>query len=69
MITIGGKSVEHDISIITGVQVANLVSCLDCNVFVVYIDKSNQWHLFGNIPKIEDFNNLEVKTKNVVLTK
>ncbi len=39
----GGKSVEHDVSIITGRQVLNNIDSTKYNVFPIYIDKTNKW--------------------------
>lgn len=39
----GGKSVEHDVSIITGRQVLANIDSAKYNVIPVYIDKNNKW--------------------------
>ncbi len=39
----GGKSVEHDVSIITGRQVLNNIDTTKYNVIPIYIDKKNKW--------------------------
>lgn len=61
MIVFGGKSVEHDISIITGVQISNACLELGYQIFPIYIDRSNQWYYISNLPKIENFKNLKDK--------
>lgn len=39
----GGKSCEHNISVATGVQTANLLAYKGNKVFCVYIDRSGKW--------------------------
>lgn len=39
----GGKSVEHDISIITGTQLANALNREKFEVLPIYISKENEW--------------------------
>ena len=55
MIVFGGKSVEHDISIITGVQIINACRGLGYEIFPVFIDKQNNWHLGRQDAKVGDF--------------
>ncbi len=44
LVIFGGKSVEHDISIISGIQLANNLDITKFNVFPVYISKSGVWY-------------------------
>lgn len=62
MIVFGGKSVEHDISIITGVQITNACYGLGYNLLPVYIDRNNAWFYMPNLPKIENFKDIKNKT-------
>lgn len=55
MIVFGGKSVEHDISIITGVQIVNACKGLGYNLYPVYIDRENKWRYVANNPVAKDF--------------
>ena len=41
----GGKSSEHDISIITALQVINNLDVKKYNIFPVYIHTDNTWHI------------------------
>ena len=41
----GGKSVEHDISVITYKQVVSAVDLKKYNVLSVYLDKNNDFYL------------------------
>ena len=61
MVVFGGKSVEHDISIITGVQIANVCAGLGFNVLSVYIDKNHNWFLHKGFPEIKDFKKIDKK--------
>lgn len=61
MIVFGGKSVEHDISIITGVQITHACKGLGYQIFPIYIDKENRWHLASDETSIKDYatNNID----------
>ena len=50
----GGKACEHDISIITGVQVVNNLDTNKYNVVPIYIDKVGNWYLLPSNISIED---------------
>ncbi|MDD4816105.1 MAG: D-alanine--D-alanine ligase [Clostridia bacterium] len=63
----GGKSCEHDISIITGVQVINSLDVQKYNVFPVYIGKSGKWFFDKNFRKVEQFVDFDENQKNVFL--
>lgn len=56
-IIIGGKSVEHEVSIITGLQVLDNI---DRNLFdpkVIYIDKEGKWFLGESLHDIKNYKN------------
>ena len=55
IVVFGGRSVEHDISIITGVQVLNNLDLNKYNVFPIYISKKNQFFYSTNFFKIKTF--------------
>ena len=52
----GGVSVEHDISILTGLQVLNAINKNKYNVLPIYIAKNGEWRLFDDIKDINDLN-------------
>lgn len=65
LVIFGGKSVEHDISIITGVQMINSIDCEKYHVYPVYISPKEEWFFsdsFNDIGALKDFNK---KAKNV----
>ncbi|MCK9574994.1 MAG: D-alanine--D-alanine ligase family protein [Clostridia bacterium] len=67
----GGKSVEHDISIITGLQVVHNASN-EYNIIPIYIDRQGKWYTgkkFIDINIYADFksNNKVQKTEVVIL--
>ena len=51
----GGKSVEHDISIITAINLLSNVDKKKYNVFPVYIDKNNNWKILKNYMNISSY--------------
>ena len=51
----GGESCEHDISIITGVQLINKVNEYLYNVYPIYIDKKGQWFTGESLKDIDNF--------------
>lgn len=59
----GGKSVEHDISIITALQTLSKVPH-SYNVLPVYITHENKWICADNINKAETFLNFDKNVKN-----
>ena len=69
LVIFGGKSVEHDISIITAMQVLKqLPKSLDC--VPIYIDRVGLWWIADNLFDIEiysDFKKLAKKRKQVTL--
>ncbi len=62
MIIFGGKSVEHDISIITAIGVAKLVSN-DYNLIPVYITRQGEWITASNLLDISLYSNFEKLAK------
>ena len=69
LVIFGGKSVEHDISIITGVQTLNAVDKSKFNVIPVYITKEGEWLTSNSFYDIKTFSNDEFKnnSKKIVL--
>ncbi len=63
----GGKSVEHDISIITGVQTLNSLDITKYNIYPIYITKDNIFTISQNFFDIKFFTkgNITPKTKNI----
>jgi len=65
----GGKSVEHDISIITGVQVLNNLDKNKFEILPLYISKQNEWFFDEKFFDIKTFseNDFLLKSKKVCL--
>lgn len=63
MILFGGKSVEHDISIITALQVAKSLP-EQYDYLPVYIDKNGTWWKADNLLDIKIYSNFEKLAKN-----
>ncbi|MGD9570139.1 MAG: D-alanine--D-alanine ligase family protein [Sedimentibacter sp.] len=57
-IVIGGKSVEHEVSIITGLQVLDNIDKTKYEPRIIYIQKDGKWYV-GN--SLHDINNYKVK--------
>ncbi|MDR3319052.1 MAG: D-alanine--D-alanine ligase, partial [Clostridiales bacterium] len=51
----GGKSCEHDISVITAVQAINGIDAAEYAVLPVYIDTEGNFFTGGNFDRIETF--------------
>ena len=64
LIVYGGKSVEHDISIITAMQVAKQMPS-ECDVLLVYMDRNGLWWIGDNLSEIEIYSNFHKKAKNL----
>lgn len=54
----GSRSVEHEISIITAMQVYNAIDKSKYIVYPIYISKSGEWFTGENLLNIENFKNL-----------
>ena len=55
----GGKSVEHEVSIITALQAIENINKEKYDVVPVYITKSNKMYTGENITKIEEYKNID----------
>lgn len=55
IVVFGGDSVEHDISIITGVQVLNNLNKERFNIFPIYLSKRKQFYYSKNFFNIKTF--------------
>lgn len=53
----GGKSTEHDISIISGLQVYNALNKDKYNVSIIYISKDNKMYIGNKLNTIETYKN------------
>ena len=42
----GGKSAEHEVSVITAMQIISAYTKEECNVLPIFLDKSNKWFVF-----------------------
>ena len=58
----GGTSVEHDISILTGVMILNSIDKSQFNAIPVYIDKEGVFYTGENLFDIDFYKNLDVKS-------
>ncbi len=57
----GGQSVEHDISVITGVMTAKCVDREKFSVLPVYISKNGEWQTGESLFDIDEFKKIDVK--------
>ncbi len=60
-ILIGGKSVEHEVSIITGLQVLDNIDREKYEPIIIYIQKDGSWVLGKSLYKIANYKNKELK--------
>lgn len=66
IVVFGGKSVEHDISIITGVLTCNALSKEKYNAVPIYVSKDGSWLYGEELLNIDNFKNKKFKkVKNV----
>ena len=59
----GGKSTEHDISIISAIQAINHMDKSKYDVTPIYITKNNEFYIGENIGKIESYTKLDALLK------
>lgn len=70
LIMFGGRSVEHEVSVITGLQVAENIDKEKYNVVPLFITKQGEWYTGDDLLDIKNYKNLDVllsKTKKVYL--
>lgn len=66
----GGKSVEHEVSIISAIQAINYIDKEKYEIVPVYITRENDFYVGNSIDKIEEYKNIELllkKSKKVIL--
>jgi D-alanine-D-alanine ligase len=56
-IIIGGKTVEHEVSIITGLQIYDNIDRTKYEPFVIYIDKKGKWNIGETLADIKTYQN------------
>lgn len=61
LVFFGGKSCEHDVSVITGVLTVNSIDKGTYNAIPVYVDKNGEWYTAEDLKDIEWFKNKTVK--------
>lgn len=61
----GGESVEHDVSVLSGLQVLNAISD-KYNIYPIYIDRQGVWNLKIGVKNIEDLKKIKGRRVNVV---
>lgn len=62
----GSRSVEHEVSIVTAMQIFANIDKKKYDVVPIYIDKKGGWNLGEGLDKIENYQNLELVEKNKV---
>ena len=55
----GGKSVEHEVSIISGIQAFCAIDRTAYDAVPVYIDKENRWYTGEHMGRIESYKNMK----------
>ena len=53
----GGRSVEHEVSVITGIQVIENIDKEKYNVIPIYIDKEGKWFTGDSLKEFKNFKN------------
>ena len=64
----GGESCEHDISIITGVQLLSRANLPDYNLIPIYIDKNGKWLTGDELFDIDNYNDEFVAVRECTIT-
>lgn len=65
LVIYGGKSCEHDISILTGIQVLNNINRDFYNVIPVYISKAGVFYTGKNLEDLEVYQKFNPLSKNI----
>ncbi|MCX7903223.1 MAG: D-alanine--D-alanine ligase [Caloramator sp.] len=59
LIMFGGRSVEHEVSVITGLQVAENIDKEKYNVIPLFITKQGEWYTGDDLLDIKNYKNLD----------
>lgn len=59
-VVFGGRSVEHEVSIVTAMQIFENINRDKYEVIPVYIDKAGRWLVDKRLEKLENFKNLKL---------
>jgi D-alanine-D-alanine ligase len=62
-VVFGSRSVEHEVSVVTAMQILANLDQKKYDVIPVYIDKQGKWWSGEALKKIENYKNLELKNK------
>ena len=62
-VLIGGQSVEHDVSIITGLQIIENLDKDKYNIFVIYVDKDGEWYFSDKLKELETYKDWDKNKK------
>jgi len=60
----GSRSVEHEVSVVTAMQIFANINRSKYDVIPIYVDKNGAWRLGPGLDKLESFKNLELVKKN-----
>ena len=63
MVIFGSRSVEHEVSVVTAMQILANLDQTKYQVIPVYIDKQGKWWSGESLKKIESYKNLVLKNK------
>ena len=63
-VVFGSRSVEHEVSVVTAMQILANLDQNKYEVIPLYIDKQGKWWSGEALKKIENYKNLELKNKN-----
>jgi D-alanine-D-alanine ligase len=63
-VVFGGKSVEHEVSIISGIQALSSIDTDLYNIVPIYLTKNNEMYMGEKISEIENYKNIETLIKN-----
>ena len=64
----GGRSVEHDVSIVTGCQIMRAFSPARYEVVPVYISRDGRWHCGGPLAKLEYYQDKNIFNRDGVVS-
>ena len=62
----GGKSVEHEVSIISALQAINNIDKEKYEIIPIYISKDKTWYIGNELSKIENYKNIDMLIKKCV---
>ncbi len=66
LVLCGGTSVEHDVSVITGVLTYNAIDKKEYNPIMAYVSKAGEWYVGEGLDNVKNYSSIDLKKLNKI---